>query len=385
MGKRKLSRFVLTGTLAAGVLAIFALGSIPSAQAQIKLGTSGGARDDTGTIFRGLFEIPVCCSGTLGALLKKSTDDGTRYVLSNTHVIDPGNPSAGVSRDIIAPGLPDLACVAIDDDVVADLTASVLLVDFDAGGITTPVDAAIATVVNVNDFFADGAIKNIGPINGTATAVLDQSVMKQGSTSDLTFGTVALIDADIDVFNPDACGSETGINVRYVNQIFVSRGRFAEGGDSGSVVLTTQSAAEATGMDGVKAIGMLYAGNNRGVAVNPIQDVLNQLSNELGLALSLVTGSNSITLVPRGGAGAGGPPGAASASLQHAIDVKNQHVSDLFDTAGVVLVGVGLSDDGEPVIVVHLESAIADADQPLPTELDGVSVIVKVSGPVVAY
>jgi len=51
----------------------------------------------------------------------------------------------------------------------------------------------------------------------------------------------------------------------------------------------------------------------------------------------------------------------------------------------VVAVGVGADENGEAVIKVHLESAAVSPSVPIPTEIEGVPVITRVTGPVVAY
>lgn len=74
---------------------------------------------------------------------------------------------------------------------------------------------------------------------------------------------------------------------------------------------------------------------------------------------------------------AASPPG-----IHRAIDVKNSHTRSIMSTPGVVGVGVGLGEDGEPIIKVLTMHAGVDN---IPETLDGIKVTKKVTGMVVAY
>src|SRR5437899_284625 len=80
----------------------------------IQLGTSGGNINDTSKGF--------CYGGTLGALVEDTS--GTKYILSNNHVLARTN-AAAIGEDIIQPGLIDEspACFKDTNDIVADLSA----------------------------------------------------------------------------------------------------------------------------------------------------------------------------------------------------------------------------------------------------------------------
>ncbi len=82
----------------------------------VKLGTSGGNINDTGT--------GVCCSGTLGSLVTLS---GTQYILSNNHVLaksDGGVAGSGGTGDAISqPGLIDTNCSVSGTQTVAQPVA----------------------------------------------------------------------------------------------------------------------------------------------------------------------------------------------------------------------------------------------------------------------
>ena len=77
---------------------------------------------------------------------------------------------------------------------------------------------------------------------------------------------------------------------------------------------------------------------------------------------------------------AGGPP-AGPPGQDRATAAKNKHASNLLGKPGVVGVGVGVNRQGEASVVVLAESEKVGG---LPTSLDGVPVVVKVTGRLVA-
>ena len=60
---------------------------------------------------------------------------------------------------------------------------------------------------------------------------------------------------------------------RFVDQILISDGRFSQGGDSGSLVVTQSS-----GGDDRRPVGLLFAGSNTHTIANPIDLVLDRFS-----------------------------------------------------------------------------------------------------------
>lgn len=71
-----------------------------------------------------------------------------------------------------------------------------------------------------------------------------------------------------------------------------------------------------------------------------------------------------------------GPPG-----LERAREVKERHEARLFEVTGVVGVGVGLHGDSRPAVVIFTEKP---GVRGLPASLEGVPVVVRVSGKFVA-
>ena len=63
---------------------------------------------------------------------------------------------------------------------------------------------------------------------------------------------------------------------RFIDQILITDGRFSQGGDSGSLVVTQSS-----GQDDRRPVGLLFAGSNTHTIANPIDLVLDLFSVEI--------------------------------------------------------------------------------------------------------
>lgn len=90
----------------------------------------------------------------------------------------------------------------------------------------------------------------------------------------------------------------------------------------------------------------------------------------LGCALAL-------TLGPTTACGQARTDDDMAASIQEA---KAKHVDSLMALPGVVSVGIGLNEAGEPAIVVGLETANAETEAAIGTTLEGHPVVVQVVG-----
>ena len=254
--------FTKAGLAASVALAGLLAWSQSAAVLGADFGTSGGSADDKAYKRNGTL-LFSCCGGTLGALVSDRSNVLIHYILSNNHVLALSN-RATIGDPVIAPGLIDTSPVcdetALGVDVVGTLSD---FVPIEATGNT--VDAAIATVVP-GTMASNGAIADIGPVNGVlAGSPLGKDVMKRGRTTGLTYGNVALTNVDVEVTYGEECGSKKGFTAVFSNQIYVTGGDFSAGGDSGSLVLTTQPDITGDGVydvDGVDAVGLLFAGNS---------------------------------------------------------------------------------------------------------------------------
>lgn len=202
-------------------------------------------------------------AGTLGAFVQHS---GAPHVLSNHHVLVGGSGEVGDA--IVQPGPADGG--AAPDDRIGTLATFVPL----ERGEPATVDAALATLADTG-FESDYPG---GALTGTVSADGGEAVSKIGRTTGLTQGVVTAIEIDgllIDF------GPEFG-TLSFDGQIEVEStesGPFSQGGDSGSLVYTSEDVA---------ALGLLFAGSDAGGSnglgltyLNPIDVVLERLGAEL--------------------------------------------------------------------------------------------------------
>src|SRR5262249_38483661 len=152
----------------------------------------------------------------------------------------------------------------------------------------------------------------------------------------LTFGTVSSINVTSLVRASRPCGDVNG-TARFVNQIGITPGSFLAGGDSGSLVV--EDADECPGV-----VGLLFAGSAISGVANPIGPVLDAFGAEL-------VGGPASAAAPRarGGLTKDHPAVAAVIAVQ-------EKYGNIMDIPGVVGTGVGLSEDGHPVLEIYLES-----------------------------
>jgi hypothetical protein len=304
----------------------------------VKLGTSGGNVRDISKAF--------CCSGTLGALVKRGT---TSYVLSNNHVLARSG-SAAAGEDVSQPGLIDNRCRP--GTTVARYSLAAPL-----GG--SNVDAALAAVYQ-NRVDATGAILDVGvPSSTPGTAAVGMTLAKSGRTTGLTCGPVTSVLTDVTVQYQRGCNSGKKFTVNYGDQVVVGSSSFSAGGDSGSLMVNAATA---------QPVALLYAGSSSTTIGNPIQDVISALN------ISFVGGANHSVSCPAGGTPSGGTGkrGMSAQAIEHAAAVKGRHSAKLLSRRGVQGVGVGASsvDPSQAAIVIYV---IAGSDRaPLPAAIDGV-------------
>ena len=207
---------VLTLGVAAAVMASVGLADAANTAREgrpIPLGVSGGNINH--------FEGGFCYGGTLGALVKNSS--GTQYILSNNHILA-RTDAASAGEDITQPGLIDVGCQKITNDVVADFSkAEPLRFRRGRNQPTNYVDAAIAQVRS-GAVRTSGEIKGIGLLNSqVATDRIGCDVEKSGRTTGLTTSTITSVDVTIDV------DYGNGRIARFADQFLVG-GSFSAGG-----------------------------------------------------------------------------------------------------------------------------------------------------------
>jgi hypothetical protein len=203
---------------------------------------------------------PDVTAGTIACRVK----DGSNrlYVLSNNHIYANEN-RASIGDYVLQPGRYDGG--VSPRDAVGTLAAYARIVF--SRRASNVVDAAIAEVIM--DHVDGKAIPRVGkstplsngyvtPSSSTVDAILEQDVQKYGRSSGLTSGQVYAVSATVNVTY------DTG-TARFVNQILITPGDFCTGGDSGSLVVTT---------DGNHPVGLLFAGSSLYAVANPIDEVL---------------------------------------------------------------------------------------------------------------
>jgi hypothetical protein len=244
----------------------------------VKLGTSGGNVNDV---------AKFCCIGTLGSLWTK-TGVTNPVILSNNHVLDKsdtGTAGEGIIQPLQTACLGPTAPAPL---MVAHLTKAAPLKPTanepgQCPGSTAPlcgrspsnVDAAIAEIAS-GQVDLSGTILDLGPVGTTSiaaappsstigTAALNQGVAKSGRTTGLTCSTITAINASFFVEYDASCGGAKAFSAIFDGQVAIAGGSFSIMGDSGSLIVTTDTA---------RPVALLYAGSPTETVANPIQDVI---------------------------------------------------------------------------------------------------------------
>ncbi|HEY2820556.1 MAG TPA: hypothetical protein VGJ06_05890 [Candidatus Acidoferrum sp.] len=353
--------------------------------APIELGTSGGNGNDS--IVNTQDHTITCCGGTLGSLL---TRGGTQYILSNNHVLARAD-TASIGDPIVQPGLidagltPDTKCDATRATTVANLSEFVNLESQNSAS-SSNIDAAIAQVVTGevdplgNILFLGGVADSNGvPVPGAPDAgtgiipTIGLEVAKSGRSTGLTCSSVLSVNIDTSVeYNKSCDGTGAKFTVEYNNQVDVTGGDFAAEGDSGSLIVSQNTA---------DPVALLYAGSDSDVVGNPVSQVLAFFSS----------GGNPTTFVgggPHAVIGCTLPSGAQAAraaaalaakapvveqsELQRAVAARDARASALLAHPAVQAVGVGASLDnpGEPAIEFFVTRGMSHSG--IPAEVNGI-------------
>ncbi|KEI02321.1 hypothetical protein [Clostridium botulinum] len=191
--------------------------------------------------------------GTLGCLVK---DAHAYYVLSNNHVLASCNDNP-IGTPIVQPSLSFGG--KYPADTVANLSKFVPLKIVTKT--QTPeniVDCAIAKITS-NSLFSR-KVTFLGKIKGINHPVLDLSVQKVGSTSELTYGKITTLGAS------RLLKFTNNKYYLFKNQIITTK--MGESGDSGSILFDTH----------MNAIGLLVSGGDSSTTYNPISTVLSSLN-----------------------------------------------------------------------------------------------------------
>ncbi len=356
----------------------------------IALGGSGGSDNDFDTYkdHAGKHYVADCCGGTLGALVEDPS--GTPYILSNNHVLA-SSDQGRVGDTIEQPGLIDDGCVPLSQAGSRVQAVGALRYAVPLNAPSTNVDAALASV-NPGTVDAGGSILELGAQAGDMTLrsgapvaglgeVLDASrldglaVVKSGRTTGLTCSTVDAVDLRVTVDYYKDCAETQPYTTRtFTGQIGVGGEAFADSGDSGSLVLDAANA---------RAIGLLYATGTAGASgagltlVNPIGDVLSELSAQTGSALTLRG-----TSTPHSVACLNYDEPLARPALSTLVPDERARVAQAVEAAAtlrsarVLAVGAGVSADepGRGAVLVYVDRA--QPSVAVPSTIAGVRTVI---------
>jgi hypothetical protein len=341
--------------------------------APIPLGTSGGNAQDTSTSGGTTY----CCSGTIGSLV---TRGGRLYILSNTHVMARSD-LAVIGEAIIQPGLVDNNCTANGTVTAGNLSQFFHLEDDPRPN----VDAAMAEIVA-------GAVDSLGTIvqlGGTANGdqptdgtpnpglgvapAIGRTVAKSGSSTGLTCGTILAIDTAVNVEYQKGCNTGSTYVCDFTNQIDIADQGFSAQGDSGSLIVTQDTA---------DPVGLLFAGTSTDSVANPVAVVMQQLADKDTGEQFLFAGDASVgphpvaacSIVQPSPAKAFGMEGLvlSAEDRQAAVDARDAHAGELLTHPEVLALGVGLSYDrpGQPAVLLFVGRGRSRGD--LPAAVGGV-------------
>jgi len=343
----------------------------------IKLGTSGGNElDESNT---------ACCIGTLGSLITRA---GGFFILSNNHVLGRSDAGTlGIGDLIDQPG--PLQCFSTASNVGTTTARATLKPTANSttgtcansgaalcGPAPSNVDAAIAQITpgtvdtsgSILDLGAAGptSIGDAAPSSTLATGVIAGTpVAKSGRTTGLTCSTVQATNATVIVKYDASCGGATAFAAFFTNQVMVNGGTFSAGGDSGSLIVTSDKA---------QPVALLYAGNTTSTAGNPISDVLAAFNN--GSAATVVGGADhSVSCAPTSSLSTQvGAQSTQVSARQHqaAINARDRNVQAMMSGEPAIRsIEAGASSDGpgESALVIEMAGV---PSKPIPAVVDGV-------------
>ena len=352
----------------------------------MQLGSSGGNNNDYDASGNTIVD---CCGGTLGSLLQGS--DSRQYLLSNNHVLARSD-HASVGDTIVQPGLIDNNCTPNGEGggttPVGSLTGWLAL-----SSPLTNADAAIAQVAS-HAVDASGSILELGgkQAGGTLAAAppgisssggkgeaasLSLTVAKSGRTTGLTCASVSALNLDVKVdYFTDCAETKPYLTKTYTNQVAISGNGFSDAGDSGSLVVDAGNA---------EPVGLFFAGGTdvtgvgQGVA-NPVSDVLNELSAQVGggTTYTFVGGADhAVSCLNYGDstvAAAQAHPLAAAESARAAQAVTQARML-VNPSAGILGVDPGKSSDhpGEAAVIVYVNEGMSVS---VPATVAGVRTLV---------
>ncbi len=198
------------------------------------------------------------------------------------------------------------------------------------------------------------------------------AVAKSGRTTGLTCSSVLATNTATSVQYQKGCGTGATFSVSYTNLVDVAGGSFSSEGDSGSLIVTQNTA---------DAVALLFAGSDQDVVGNPISDVLNT-SKFLGPGPSVPTIVGSATphavigctlpVKPAGAMQTLAASGVTSEALQKAAVARDAHAAELLAHPEVQAVGVGASYDNPTEAAILFFVTKGQQRTNIPAQVDGI-------------
>jgi hypothetical protein len=202
---------------------------------------------------------------------------------------------------------------------------------------------------------------------------------KSGRSTGLTCSTALAVAVNVNVQYQKGCGTGATFSVDYTNQVDIAGGSFSAEGDSGSLIVSQNSA---------DPVALLYAGSDTDTVGNPVAPVLNFFAN----------GGNNVTFVGGGahaviGCSLPNKPAAARSTqaavtvapqvMQKAAAVRDAHAPELLAHPEVQAVGVGTSRDDPREAAILFFVTAGQTRTNIPAQVDGVRTRI-VEGPLFA-
>jgi hypothetical protein len=203
---------------------------------------------------------PDITAGTIGAKVKDGA--GNVYILSNNHVLANSN-NASIGDATLQPGPYDGGTSADQIGTLADFERIVM------GGTENTMDAAIA-LVNGADLLGRTPADAYGA-PGTSVysgGLSNKGVQKYGRTTGHTTGTVSETNLTVSVCYVPRGLFSCAEAATFAGQIGITPGTFSAGGDSGSLIVTSDTRKD--------LVGLLFAGSSTRTIANPIGPVLDR-------------------------------------------------------------------------------------------------------------
>ena len=183
------------------------------------------------------------------------------------------------------------------------------------------------------------------------------------------------VNTSIQVTYNKGCNSSTTFTTQYANQVYITGQGFCADGDSGSLIVTQDTA---------DPVGLLYGGSDTDTVANPVADVLEQLADPGSGELPVFAGDASVGAHAVAACSLPQLPASAQASLtaaelaavavrlSDASAARDAHAAELAVLPGLRGVGVGPSYDapGEPAVLLFMDRGASR--EGVPAQVGGV-------------